>query len=133
VVLDAVAGKPIRYKTGADSSFDLTYVNDMSVGLVQAYDSQSANHYVYNLSYGKNTRMSEVCDVLKGLFPNLPIEVGPGLWEGVLARGKQVDLSYRTSQRPPQDITRARKDFGFDPQWPVERAIPDWVQWLKEH
>jgi nucleoside-diphosphate-sugar epimerase len=133
VVLDAVAGKPIRYKTGADSSFDLTYVNDMSMGLVQAYDSPTANHYVYNLSYGKNAKMSEVLEVLKGLFPNLPIEVGPGLWEGILARGKQVDLSYRTSQRPPQDITRARKDFGFDPQWPVERAIPDWVQWLKEH
>ncbi|MFC2066429.1 hypothetical protein ACFLUO_05130, partial [Chloroflexota bacterium] len=60
------------------------------------------------------------------------IEMGSGPWGGTLAKGKQSDLAYRSSQRPPQDITRARKDFGFEPEWPVERAIPDWVRWLKE-
>ncbi|MFC2067275.1 NAD-dependent epimerase/dehydratase family protein [Chloroflexota bacterium] len=121
LVMDAVAGKPIHYKTAGDFSDDVTYIKDFAKGAVQAYDCKAPTYYLYNLSYGKNTKMSEVCDVLKGLFPDVPIEMGPGPWDDPTAR-----------QRAPQDITRAREDFGYEPEWPVERAIPDWVRWLKE-
>ncbi len=131
VLEDVLAGKPVVRETGGDTSFDYTYVKDLAKGTVQAYDSKSPSYYVYNLSRGKNTKMSEVCDVLKRLFPKVRIEVGPGLWDGILARGQQTGSVYRSSQRPPQDITRARKDFGYNPTWDVDRALPDWVRWLK--
>jgi nucleoside-diphosphate-sugar epimerase len=76
--------------------------------------------------------MGSVVEILQGIFPDQKIEIGPGLWAGVLSKGKQEGLTYRSSQRPPQDITRARTDFGYDPNWPIERAIPDYVRWLQE-
>jgi len=127
----AAREKPIRYETGGDTAFDLTYVKDFAKGAIRAYDSQPLRHYVYNVSFGKNRTMFQVCDVLRRIFPDLTIEIGPGLWGGVLTKGEQTDLTYRMSQRPPQDITRARQDFNFEPEWDLDRAIPDWVRWIQ--
>ena len=135
VVADAVAGKPIIRETGGDSAYDFTYVKDFAKGIIQAYDCKSPTYYVYNISYGKNRKVSEVSDILRGLFPDLTIEVGPGLWKSTIIRGDQQENLPRPSlqrPRPPLDITRARKDFGYKPEWDIERAIPDWVRWLKE-
>lgn len=128
----AMAGTPIVRKTGADTNFDFTYAKDTAKGIIQGYDCKSPTYHVYNMSSGKLTNISEVCDVLRGLFPNLQIEVGPGLWEGVLAGGRQIDTQYRSTQRPPQDITKARKDFGYEPEYDISRGITAWVRWLKE-
>jgi UDP-glucuronate 4-epimerase len=132
LIEDVVAKKPIRYETGGDTAFDFTYVKDCARGTIQAYDCKSPKHVVYNVSFGKNRTVFQVRDVLKQLFPNLPIEIGPGLWGGVLKKGAQSDITYRMSLRPPQDITKAREDFNFSPEWDLDRAIPDWIRWIKE-
>ena len=131
LVESAVSGMPIHYETGGDTAFDLTYVKDFAKGTIQAYDSQSLNSYVYNISFGKNRTMFQVCEVLKQLFPELPIKIGPGLWNGILTKGEQTDPTYRMSHRPPQDITRARNEFNFEPEWDLDRAIRDWVRWIQ--
>jgi nucleoside-diphosphate-sugar epimerase len=88
---------------------------------------------VYNISYGKTRKVSEFGDSLRELFPDLTIEIGPGLWANPMARGdQQENLARSPSQRPPLDITRAKNDFDYNPEWDIERAIPDWVRWLKE-
>ena len=42
----------------------------------------------------------------------------------------------RNPDRPPDsylDITRLREDTGFRPEYDVERAVPDYVGWLRRH
>lgn len=131
IVREVVKGGPFKQESGADSSFDVTYVKDLAKGLALAYDKRDPKHCVYNISFGQNIKMSSVAKVLKSHFPNQQIELGPGPWPGVLPKGAQTDSTYRRSQRPPQDIAKAREDLGYSPEWPVERAIPDWVAWLK--
>ncbi len=131
VVFDALSGRDIVLKEGGDSLFDCTYVKDAATGTIHAYDCKNPSYHVYNISRGKNTTMFEVCDVVRKIFPEQRIEIGRGLWDGVLATGRQTDLRYRNSQRPPQDIGRAQRDFGYKPEWDIEVAIPDWVNWLK--
>jgi nucleoside-diphosphate-sugar epimerase len=131
-VIQAVArGESVVKPTGSDTRFDLTYVKDEANGIIAAlrHPERLANH-VYNISFGRNVSMSEVFEVLRKERPKVKIEVGPGLWEGVLPTGRQRDASYHSSQRPPQDVSRAKADFGFEPVWPVERAIPDYLDWL---
>jgi UDP-glucose 4-epimerase len=31
------------------------------------------------------------------------------------------------------DITRLREDTGFRPEYDVEQAVPDYVNWLRNH
>ena len=111
VVMDAVAGKDIIQKTGGDSAFDLTYVKDCSKGLLQAYDCKSPTYYVYNMSRGRNRTMAEVCDVLRDLFPDLTIEVGPGLWHGALdsRQPRKHYLSY--FPKTPTGYHKGQKRF----------------------
>ena len=131
VVFAALAGNNFVRETGGDSTFDYTYVKDIAKGIVQLYDCQSPPQYVYNLSRGKSTKMSEVFEAVRGLFPDLRIEVGPGPWEGVIEGGKEFELTIHPAEMPPQDITRAQQDFGFKPEWDIERGIADWVRWMK--
>ncbi|MBM3345080.1 MAG: NAD(P)-dependent oxidoreductase [Betaproteobacteria bacterium] len=131
IIFDALAGRDTVRSSGGDSVFDATYVKDAAEGTIRAYDCTTPSYHVYNISKGENTTMFEVCAVIRRVFPERRIEVGPGLWEGVLTRGNQTDLVYRNSQRPPQDIARARRDFAYSPKWDVDTAIPDWVAWLR--
>jgi nucleoside-diphosphate-sugar epimerase len=32
---------------------------------------------------------------------------------------------------PPQDIGRAKSDFGYAPKWDLEKGLTDWVRWYK--
>jgi nucleoside-diphosphate-sugar epimerase len=132
MVSAALAGKSFRQEYGGDTVFELTYVKDYAKGVIQAYDCPKLPYYVYNLGYGRNKTMFEVADVLSSLFPCLAIELGPGIWPGALVKGEQKDLTHRVTQRAPHDNTRARRDFGYNPEWPIERAIPDWIKWLRE-
>lgn len=133
-VIQAVArGEAVVKPTGSDTKFDLTYVKDEANGVIRALQIEKPlPHAVYNISFGRNVSMSEVFEVLRELRPDVRIDVGPGLWEGVLPTGRQRDATYRSSQRPPQDVNRAREDFGYSPVWPVERAVPDYLRWLEE-
>lgn len=127
----AASGNPIRYETGGDMSTTMTYVKDFAKGTIQAFDCKAPKYAVYNLSFGQNRTMFQVCDVLRSLFPSLPIEIGPGSWSDAVSTGRQADVTYRFSERPPHDISRAREEFGFQPEWDLDRAIPDWVRWLQ--
>jgi nucleoside-diphosphate-sugar epimerase len=131
VIYAALDGKDFVRPSGGDSIFDYTYVKDTAAGFVQLYETKAPANYVYNLSYGKGVNMTQVIDVVKPVFPKLKIEVGPGPWEGVVEGGKESELTVHPAVMPVQDISRARKDFGYSPEWDIERGIPDWVRWLK--
>ena len=131
MVFAALEGKDFVRKDGGDSTFDYTYVKDTARGVVQLYECKSPPYYVYNLSRGKSVNMFDVAKVMKRLFPKLRMEVGPGPWEGVVEGGKEFELTIHPAVMPPQDITRAKLDFGFEPEWDIERGITDWVRWFK--
>lgn len=131
MVYSAIEGNDFVRKSGGDSIFDYTYVKDMAKGFVQLYEKPSPPHYVYNLSYGKAVNMTQVTTVMKTLFPGRKIDVGPGPWEGVVEGGKEFELTVHPAVMPPQDIARARNDFGYSPEWDIERGLADWVRWFK--
>lgn len=131
MVYAAIEGKDFVRTSGGDSTFDYTYVKDMVRGIVLLYEKANPPHYVYNISRGRATKMSEVAAVLQETFPKLRIEVGPGSWEGVVEGGKEFELTVHPAVMPPQDISRATKDLGFVPEWDVEQGIPDWVRWFR--
>ena len=44
------------------------------------------------------------------------------------------DKYHILSQRNWQcDIEPARRDFGYEPQWPLERGVKETVAWYKEN
>lgn len=127
----AVKGEDFVRATGGASTFDYTYIKDITRGIVQLFEAESSPYHVYNISRGRATSMAEVFAALQKEFPGQRLEVGPGPWEGVVEGGKEFELTVHPAEMPPQDVSRAGRDFGYQPEWDIDRGIADWARWYR--
>jgi UDP-glucose 4-epimerase len=77
-------------------------------------------HSIYNISSGRLVRYSEVVDAINAAIPDANITI---------LKGSNPD-------RAPDnylDITRLQEDTGFTPEYDVEHAVPDYIEWLRRH
>jgi UDP-glucose 4-epimerase len=82
--------------------------------------AERLNHGIYNVSSGRLVQYSEVVAAINAAVPGANITLPEG----------------RNPERPPDnylDTTRLRADTGFRPEYDVERAVPDYIDWLRRH
>jgi UDP-glucose 4-epimerase len=111
---------PPRPPAYAEDGTDLCYVKDCGRAIALLMLAQRLNHRVYNVSSGRLVRYGEVVDAINAAVPDADISLPAG----------------RNPDRPPDtylDTTRLRADTGFQPEYDVERAVPDYVEWLRGH
>jgi UDP-glucose 4-epimerase len=114
---DLTPPRPLAY---AEDATDLCYVKDCGRAIALLMLAERLNHSVYNVSSGRLVRYSEVVAAINTAVPGADITVPEG----------------RNPDRPPDnhlDITRLQADTGFRPEYDEERAVPDYVDWLKGH
>jgi UDP-glucose 4-epimerase len=111
---------PPRPPAYAEDRTDLCYVKDCGRAIALLMLAERLNHRIYNVSSGRLVQYSEVVDAINAAVPGANITVPEG----------------RNPDRPPDnhlDTTRLRADTGFRPEYDVERAVPDYVDWLRGH
>ena len=111
---------PPRPPAYAEDATDLCYVKDCGRAIALLMLAERLNHRIYNISSGRLVQFSEVVDAINAAVPAANI---------TLPKGRNPD-------RPPDnylDITRLREDTGFQPEYDVERGVPDYVDWLRNH
>jgi UDP-glucose 4-epimerase len=114
---DLIPPRPLAY---AEDTTDLCYVKDCGRAIALLMRAKTLNHSTYNISSGRMVRYSEVVDAINAAVPGANL---------VLPKGRSPD-------RPPDnylDITLLQQDTGFRPEHDVERAVQDYVEWLKLH
>jgi UDP-glucose 4-epimerase len=99
----------------ADDGGDMCYVKDCGRAIALLQTAPKLNHQTYNISAGYPTKNADVAAAIKAVIPDAPIE---------LAAGGNPDGLYL-------DITRLREDTGFTPTYGIERAVADYVAWLR--
>ena len=121
IIEQAWAGKPVRLsESDLAQSMDFVYARDVAKGLVLALDHPAPPSRVYNLSGGRLCSVGEVVNLVgKALGREVALEAAP---EGASTS------SYRPG--PPINISRATRELGFEPDFPIERAIEDYLDWL---
>ncbi len=72
-------------------------------------------HQIYNLGSGTLTTVEDIEAALGKIFPDVK-----------MSRGKL------TPARPRMDITRAREELGFNPEYKLEAGLRDYVAQLKK-
>src|SRR6185503_9389278 len=112
-VWDAMAAKPVTLNVY--ESVDFIYVKDLANGIALAVHAPALPHQVYNLGSGTLTTVEDLEEALHKIFP------GVGLNRGKL-----------TPARPRMDITRARTELGFNPEYKLEAGLRDYVAELKK-
>jgi UDP-glucose 4-epimerase len=112
-VWDAMADKPVELSVY--ESVDFIYVKDLANGIALAVHATPLPHQVYNLGSGTLTTVEDVEEALRKIFPAIQMR-----------RGKL------TPARPRMDITRARAELGFNPEYKLEVGLRDYVAELRK-
>ena len=116
-----MAGERISLAEGGDQLNDTVYVGDVARSILLALKAEKLKRWVFNIGTGKGSTPREFVSVLKTIFPQSEIEIGPG--PSRLGRTKQNYCIF--------DISAARDQLGYEPIYDVERGVRDYVQTIK--
>ena len=104
-------------------SEDLVYAKDAASSTVLACYADNPVSRIYNITMGRPLRFDELIEVIKKTFPGVKVEI-PNIGAG--------SIGYPYSKEQPIDITLARKELGYEPEFDtLEKAIADYAEWIK--
>ena len=114
---DAMAGRATSLDFGGGYGRTYLYVNDAVRAVIAAVKAPALAQAAYNVTGAEFMPMERIADIVRGLFPRARISMAAG-----------VDpLGYRREQL---DISAARRDLDWTPEWNLERGIADYTAWL---
>jgi nucleoside-diphosphate-sugar epimerase len=111
----ALAREPYRLEAGADQRFQFVHVQDVARAAVLAVSADRLPQEAYNITGGTRTTLREAADAVAQRVPGAEFQLGPGF----------LDLDRQGAW----DISAAERDFGYRPEWSMDRGIQDYVAW----
>ncbi len=99
----------------AEDAIDLCYVRDCGRAIALLQLAASLNHRTYNVASGRATSNAEIIAAIRQVVPDAAVDLPTGA----------------TSEPYFLDITRLRQDTGYEPAYDTERAVADYLAWLR--
>ena len=115
-LLTAMKGGTLNVN-GEHETLDFTYIDDAVQGIVDASLSDATKNNTYNITKSHSVTLARAAQFAVELAGRGTINL----------REKDDDFPSRGAL----DITKARKDFGFDPKVDVEEGFRIYYDWLK--
>ncbi len=110
------AGQRPRIFKHGEQKRDFVYVKDVVEGSIRALDAQGSG--IYNLGSGQARSFNELVDVLNKCL-------------GTNFQPDYIDNPHAHYQNFTQaDLTNARSALGYEPRFPLEDGVRDYIQWL---
>jgi UDP-glucose 4-epimerase len=103
----------------ADDGLDLMYVRECGRALAMLQLAEVLNHRVYNVASGRITTNREVVEAITAALPEARFDLPDG-------HDPQV-----TRPSAWLDTTRLRQDTGFELEYDTERAVAEYLGWLR--
>jgi len=108
----------LQMDKGADQMLDFTYIEDAARGTVLLYMAQKPQFDVYNIATGIPTSVGKVAELSRKYASfEVTVDLGPGV---LMQRCEALDIS------------RARKDLGYEPEYDIEEGIQRYAHWMKK-
>ncbi len=112
----AVDGVPPVY---AEDSVDMCYARDCGRAIALLQTTPALRHRTYNVGGGRAVANHEVAAAVGRVVPGGVPALLPGRSPGSPALDAHLD------------VTRLREDTGFVPEYGLDRAVADYVGWLR--
>ena len=96
------------------------YVKDCSRGIQLLHKAGSLSHRTYNVSTDQAVTNRRIVDAIQKEIPSFEFQFAPG-------------TSPRNRPSPNFDLTRLREDTGFDPEYDIDKAVAEYIGWLRSH
>ncbi len=122
----AARGEPLQLTSRrggqlhAEDASDICYVKDVARALRLLHTAPRLRHRIYNVGSGVATTNAAVVEAAAKAVPGFSAELPPG-------RGADAQ------ENAYLDISRLRRDTGFEPEYDVKRGVADYIAWLRTH
>jgi nucleoside-diphosphate-sugar epimerase len=124
LVKKALKSEPVTLDAGGQYFRGYTYVKDVAQGiLLLASIKGPLRHSTYNIASGQAYSVDELARSIELLVPGSKINVGKGQWDN--------DPFQQGSLRGPLDITRARQELNFLPEYDLRKGLGEFIDWVK--
>src|SRR5215472_2376325 len=110
----------LRSPPYAGDGFDMCYVRDCARAIALLQLAPKLSHRTYNIASGRVLTNRDVAAAIGRLVPGARTELPEG--GSPAGSGQGICL----------DITRLREDTGYQPGYDTDRAVADYVAWLRE-
>ena len=117
---NALAGREALVPPGA---MEWVYCKDAARGTVLALDAKDLGTGVFNITMGALTTPAEMAAAIGAVIPGAKVR-----FEAPAGTG--VSLSNRAEHA---ELDRAKRHLGFEPQFPLQAAVKDQVEWMRRH
>lgn len=122
LIENAMLGQPTHIPHGADEKDDMVYVKDIAHAIVLGLKAKNLKHRVFNIGSGKGYTLVDLANVLKKIYPNCQIEIGPGL--DYMSAGVPYYCVF--------DISRAKEELGYEPRYSLEEMVKDYIETMEK-
>ncbi|MEM8935533.1 MAG: GDP-mannose 4,6-dehydratase, partial [Pseudomonadota bacterium] len=115
-------GEPIDVFGHGDMGRDFTYIDDIVDGVIAALDrppgEKDGHHNVYNLGGDHPEALMTLIETLEQAL-------------GIEANKKMRGMQSGDVKRTWADISKAKRDLGFEAKTPLKQGIANFVAWRK--
>ena len=113
---DRVNGVPI-----AEFGYDQLYVKDVGRAISAVHREAKPRHTIYNIGAGEVLTNGQVLQAVQKAVPGFRCELATA------GEGTKLPLAMVL------DTTRMREEFGFTPHYSVDKAIAEYIGWLRSN
>ena len=110
----------VEEPSGLDFAGDFSFVEDVADGIGGLYTADKLSYSLYHLGGGILYQVTDIVKILKEIFPDVSIAVGPG------------DQPYagQAPIRGPLCIERAKNEIGYEVKYSLSDGIKKYAAWL---
>lgn len=119
MIENAMLDVPTVIGHGGDQGDDMMYTKDVAQAIVRACTSTTLGSLVYNIGRGQLVTIRDFAAAVRTSFPAAKIDIGSGL--EYLGIGPVHCV---------MDISKARRDLGYEPQFDLASGVADYVKEL---
>jgi UDP-glucose 4-epimerase len=115
----AIKGETLELDNGGQHELDFTYIDDLTEGIYLSMLSEKAVNETFNFSCGQGRKIAELATVVKKYFPGIKIR-------------NNESKPFRPN-RGAMDISKAKTLLGYNPLFPLEKGIKQYLDFLQAH
>jgi UDP-glucose 4-epimerase len=116
IIENAFFGRPTTLARGGDQQDDFVYTKDVAQAMVKAAFATDLRDRIFNIGTGAPSTLSAAAEILRREIPGAAIHIGPGTDYGT-GQGRYCVF----------DISRAREQLGYEPEYDHEHGILDYL------
>jgi len=113
LVMAGIAGQTARIPEEQTMSFEYVYAKDIGRAVDLAATRPMPADNVFNIGNGETTTFGQLIELIKAQLPNLKVEIVPG--------------SKPVSREQHLDVSRAKAQLGWTPNYSMEQGIADYI------